>query len=108
MATLPAARKKSDERRYPVKSSYKDWLAGCARNKRSYEGLLLRLERRYGVGANSSELGGGDGKSRGRRKNSDDSVSTFIGRQRSKEMTRSSLLMPAERIKMPKRGAELG
>ena len=34
---LPAVRKKGDERRFPVKSSDQSWLAGCARNKWSYD-----------------------------------------------------------------------
>jgi len=35
----PRGRKKGDEWRFPVKSSDQSWLARCARNKRSYEGL---------------------------------------------------------------------
>ena len=41
MAVLPAARKKSDEWRFPTKSSDQDWFAECARNQRSY-GKLCR------------------------------------------------------------------
>ena len=36
---LPAARKKSNERGFPAKSSDQNWLAGCARSRRSWNKL---------------------------------------------------------------------
>ena len=47
---------------------------------------------RYGNNTSSTELGGGDGKNRGRRKSDDDGVPAFIARSRHTETTAQQLL----------------
>ena len=98
--TLPAARKKGTERRFPTKSSCKGGSAGCARSKRSYDGFAVTrtaLRRRRELDGAMAVASGK--QRRGKEKNGDGT--SFVERPGSKEMTRSNLLMPARSRRRP-------
>ena len=88
---LPAARKKGDERRFPTKSSDQSWLAGCARNKRSYDGFAATgktLRRRHRL---DGAMAVASGKQRRRMAKNGDGEG-HIARLRSTRKPRRSLL----------------
>jgi len=88
---LPATRKKGDERRFPAKSSDQSWLAGCARNKQSYDGFAATgktLRRRHRL---DGPMAVASGKQRRRTTKNGDGEG-LIARLRSTRKPRRSLL----------------
>ena len=76
---------------FPAESSFKGWLAGCARSKQSYDGFAA-TGMRYGDGTSSTEQRRRRREKQRRRTAKNDEGEDLIARLRSKRKPRSNLL----------------